>query len=213
MFPFMMKDQRTGGDKEKRSTEFTFHALRFIQVNLSMCPCSHHSARSLLESRERVCEMKRTFVSRQANRGDDWTLEVVVLPQCLCRRKPFEENSVVCLEWFEIWLSVMVIRILNAINGLGMIYVILNNNNCQVIESVMQCIDSPDGLEPLFRNLGQIHGRHQEQLGFRWEKRKVELMSMKNGVEVVLNSSHFSLSDDIQMCLQCVSPCLWRFKV
>ncbi|KAF8362477.1 glb-30 [Pristionchus pacificus] len=67
MFPFMMKDQRTGGDKEKRSTEFTFHALRFIQV----------------------------------------------------------------------------------------------------IESVMQCIDSPDGLEPLFRNLGQIHGRHQEQLGFR----------------------------------------------
>ncbi|GMT14137.1 hypothetical protein PFISCL1PPCAC_5434, partial [Pristionchus fissidentatus] len=67
MFPFMMKDHRSGENKEKRSTEFTFHALRFIQV----------------------------------------------------------------------------------------------------IESVMQCIDSPDGLEPLFRNLGQIHGRHQEQLGFR----------------------------------------------
>ncbi|KHJ88742.1 globin [Oesophagostomum dentatum] len=41
----------------------------------------------------------------------------------------------------------------------------------QVIESTMNHLEDPETLDPLFLNLGKIHARHEEQLGFRAGKK------------------------------------------
>lgn len=37
----------------------------------------------------------------------------------------------------------------------------------QVIESTIEMLDTPSRLEPLLANLGRMHARHEENLGFR----------------------------------------------
>ncbi|KAK6736962.1 hypothetical protein RB195_019573 [Necator americanus] len=37
----------------------------------------------------------------------------------------------------------------------------------QVIETTMNHLEEPETLDPIFLNLGKIHARHEEQLGFR----------------------------------------------
>ncbi|CAB3402213.1 unnamed protein product [Caenorhabditis bovis] len=41
----------------------------------------------------------------------------------------------------------------------------------QVIESTMTHLEDPEQLDALFLNLGKIHARHEEQLGFRFSKK------------------------------------------
>ncbi|EGT57113.1 CBN-GLB-30 protein [Caenorhabditis brenneri] len=42
----------------------------------------------------------------------------------------------------------------------------------QVIESTMTHLDDPSQLDAVFLNLGKIHAKHEEQLGFRFSKHK-----------------------------------------
>ncbi|KAK6013585.1 globin [Ostertagia ostertagi] len=48
----------------------------------------------------------------------------------------------------------------------------------QVIETTMEHLEDPLTLDPLLANLGQIHARHEEHLGFRFFSFNIDIPSI-----------------------------------